>query len=43
MRDRFNIIRQVVLRNENFSPPAIAGRDRDSYLKVRFDKFSWGT
>ncbi|KAG9044272.1 DNA-directed DNA polymerase epsilon, subunit B [Tulasnella sp. UAMH 9824] len=38
MRDRFNIIRQVVLRNENFSPPAIAGRDRDSYLKLTTTK-----
>ena len=34
LRDRHNIIKQVVLRNENFSPPAIAGRDRENYLKV---------
>jgi len=34
LRDRHNIIKQTVLRNENFSPPAFAGRDRASYLKV---------
>jgi DNA polymerase epsilon subunit 2 len=35
LRDRHNIIKQTVLRNENFSPPAFAGRDRTNYLKVR--------
>lgn len=34
LRDRHNIIKQIVLRNENFSPPAFAGRDRTNYLKV---------
>lgn len=34
LRDRHNIIKQIVLRNENFSPPAFAGRDRANYLKV---------
>ena len=34
LRDRHNIIKQTVLRNENFSPPAFAGRDRTNYLKV---------
>ncbi|KAG8902425.1 DNA-directed DNA polymerase epsilon, subunit B [Tulasnella sp. 403] len=38
LRDRHNIIKQVVLRNENFSPPAIAGRDRDNYLKLTSTK-----
>jgi len=35
LRDRHNVIKQTVLRNENFSPPAFAGRDRTNYLKVR--------
>ncbi|KAG8835941.1 DNA-directed DNA polymerase epsilon, subunit B [Serendipita sp. 399] len=35
LRDRYNIIKQIVLRNENFSPPAFAGKDRANYLKAR--------
>ncbi|KDQ20670.1 hypothetical protein BOTBODRAFT_26684 [Botryobasidium botryosum FD-172 SS1] len=38
LRDRHNIIKQIVLRNENFSPPAIANRDRDSYFKLTSTK-----
>lgn len=34
LRDRYNIIKQVILRNEHFSPPAVPGKDRDNYLKV---------
>jgi hypothetical protein len=34
-RDRFNLIRQRVLRNENFLPPSLQIIDNDSYLKVR--------
>lgn len=33
-RDRFNLIRQRVLRNENFLPPSLQIIDNDSYLKV---------
>lgn len=35
MRDRFNIIKQVVLRNEHFSAPAIPDHLRSEYMKVR--------
>ncbi|KAG8742576.1 DNA-directed DNA polymerase epsilon, subunit B [Ceratobasidium sp. 414] len=38
LRDRYNIIKQVVLRNEHFSPPAVPGKDRDSYLKLTTTK-----
>ncbi|KAG8960600.1 DNA-directed DNA polymerase epsilon, subunit B [Tulasnella sp. 419] len=38
LRDRYNIIKQVILRNENFSPPAVAGRDRENYLKLTSTK-----
>lgn len=34
LRDRYNILKQVILRNEHFSPPALPGHDRDSYMKV---------
>ncbi|KIM29152.1 hypothetical protein M408DRAFT_328860 [Serendipita vermifera MAFF 305830] len=34
LRDRHNIIKQIVLRNENFSPPAFAGSDRANYLRL---------
>ncbi|KAM0752277.1 DNA polymerase epsilon, subunit B [Meredithblackwellia eburnea MCA 4105] len=34
MRDRFNIIKQAILRNEHFSPPAIAGHERTEYMKL---------
>ncbi|CAO3675892.1 unnamed protein product [Umbelopsis vinacea] len=33
-RDRFNLIRQRVLRNENFMPPSVQLIDNDSYLKI---------
>ncbi|CAM0136734.1 unnamed protein product [Umbelopsis sp. WA50703] len=33
-RDRFNLIRQRVLRNENFLPPSLQIIDNDSYLKI---------
>ncbi|KEP55739.1 DNA polymerase epsilon subunit B [Rhizoctonia solani 123E] len=38
LRDRYNIIKQVVLRNEHFSPPAVPGKDRNSYLKLTTTK-----
>ncbi|KAF8681125.1 DNA polymerase epsilon subunit [Rhizoctonia solani] len=45
LRDRHNIIKQVVLRNEHFSPPAVPGKDRDSYLKFEqvddHEKSAW--
>lgn len=34
LRDRYNILKQVILRNEHFSPPALPGHDRDNYMKV---------
>ncbi|KAI5478607.1 DNA polymerase epsilon subunit 2 [Pseudohyphozyma bogoriensis] len=34
LRDRYHIIRQVILRNEHFSPPAIAGNERSDYMKL---------
>lgn len=34
LRDRFNILKQVILRNEHFSPPALPGHDRENYMKV---------
>lgn len=34
LRDRFNIIKQVILRNEHFCPPAVAGQERTDYMKV---------
>lgn len=34
LRDRYNILRQVILRNEHFSPPALPGHDRENYMKV---------
>ncbi|KAF8337053.1 epsilon DNA polymerase [Cantharellus anzutake] len=37
MRSRHDLIKQFVLRNENFSPP-ISGRDRASYLKITSTK-----
>ncbi|KAG8760539.1 DNA-directed DNA polymerase epsilon, subunit B [Serendipita sp. 396] len=38
LRDRYNIIKQIILRNENFSPPAFAGKDRANYLKLTSTK-----
>ncbi|EIW66910.1 hypothetical protein TREMEDRAFT_45435 [Tremella mesenterica DSM 1558] len=34
LRERWGIIKEIILRNENFTPPAIAGHDRDNYLKL---------
>lgn len=34
LRERWAIIKQIVLRNENFMPPALGGRDRADYLKL---------
>jgi DNA polymerase epsilon subunit 2 len=39
LRNRHNVIKQLVLRNEHFSPP-ISGRDRANYLKVGHLYFS---
>lgn len=35
LRDRYNTIKQVILRSEHFSPPALPGHDRKDYLQVR--------
>ncbi|GAA6062035.1 hypothetical protein JCM10212_005468 [Sporobolomyces blumeae] len=34
LRDRFNIIKQVILRNEHFSPPTVVGPQRVDYMKL---------
>ncbi|GAA5874227.1 hypothetical protein JCM1840_000608 [Sporobolomyces johnsonii] len=34
LRDRFNIIKQVILRNEHFSPPTDVGPERQDYMKL---------
>ncbi|KAL8292520.1 hypothetical protein RQP46_001132 [Phenoliferia psychrophenolica] len=34
MRDRYNIIKQTILRDEHFSPPTIPGQERAEYLKL---------
>ncbi|ORY29159.1 putative DNA polymerase epsilon subunit B [Naematelia encephala] len=34
LRERWGIIKEVILRNENFTPPAIGGHDRSNYLKL---------
>ncbi|GHJ86100.1 hypothetical protein NliqN6_2502 [Naganishia liquefaciens] len=34
LRERWSIIRQLVVRNENFTPPVIGGHDRGEYLKL---------
>lgn len=37
LRDRYNIVKQVILRNEHFSPPAIiGGSERQDYMRVGF-------
>lgn len=34
LRERWGIIKEIILRNENFTPPAIGGHDRSTYLKL---------
>jgi DNA polymerase epsilon subunit 2 len=34
LRERWGIIKEIILRNENFTPPAIGGHDRSAYLKL---------
>ncbi|KGB76093.1 DNA polymerase epsilon subunit B [Cryptococcus deuterogattii 99/473] len=34
LRERWAIIKEIILRNENFTPPAIGGHDRANYLKL---------
>ncbi|BEI83060.1 hypothetical protein CcaverHIS002_0309280 [Cutaneotrichosporon cavernicola] len=34
MRERWGIIREIIQRNENFTPPAMGGNDRSKYLKL---------
>ena len=34
LRDRYNILKQIILRNEHFSPPALPGHDRENYMRV---------
>ena len=36
LRDRHNIIKQTVLRNDHFSPSTLPGKDRDRLLNVGF-------
>ena len=33
-RDRYNLLLQRILHNENFSPPSFQNVEKDSYLKV---------
>jgi DNA polymerase epsilon subunit 2 len=42
LRDRYNILKQVILRNEHFSPPALPGHDRENYMKVGSSSYSHG-
>ena len=39
IRDRFDIIKQTVLRNDHFSPSTLPGKDKDRLLTVRDSKF----
>lgn len=43
LRDRFHVVRQVVVRNEHFSPPTVAGGagedERDEFMKVKTPNF----
>lgn len=39
LRDRYNILKQLILRNEHFSPPALPGHDRENYMKVSTSAF----
>ncbi|KAL7421454.1 DNA-directed DNA polymerase epsilon, subunit B [Cryptotrichosporon argae] len=34
LRERWAIIKEIILRNENFTPPALGGHDRSNYLKL---------
>ncbi|BGP51155.1 DNA-directed DNA polymerase epsilon, subunit B [Rhodotorula kratochvilovae] len=34
LRDRFNIIKQVILRNEHFCPPTVVDPERADYMKL---------
>ncbi|ORX38923.1 DNA polymerase alpha/epsilon subunit B-domain-containing protein [Kockovaella imperatae] len=34
LRERWGIIKEIILRNENFTPPALGGHDRTNYLKL---------
>ncbi|GAA5970423.1 hypothetical protein JCM8115_004552 [Rhodotorula mucilaginosa] len=34
LRDRFNIIKQVILRNEHFCPPTVVDAARSDYMKL---------
>lgn len=38
MRNRYNIIKQVILRNDHFSPSTIPSRDREHLLTLRSTK-----
>ncbi|THH14637.1 hypothetical protein EW146_g5729 [Bondarzewia mesenterica] len=38
MRDRLNVIRQTILRNEHFTPSTIPTRDREHLLTIRSTK-----
>ncbi|WVQ81649.1 DNA polymerase epsilon subunit B [Cryptococcus sp. DSM 104549] len=34
LRERWGILKEIILRNENFTPPSIGGNDRASYLRL---------
>ncbi|BGP27219.1 DNA-directed DNA polymerase epsilon, subunit B [Rhodotorula toruloides] len=34
LRDRFNVIKQVILRNEHFCPPTVVDPERTDYMKL---------
>ena len=36
MRDRLNLIKQTIMRNDNFSPRPLAGVNREKFLRVSY-------
>jgi len=38
VRDRLNIIKQIILRNDNFSPRPFGGRNREKFLRLSSTK-----
>lgn len=36
MRDRLNLIKQTIMRNDNFSPRPFAGANREKFLRVSY-------
>ena len=40
MRDRHDVIKQTVLRNDHFSPSTLPGKDKDRLLNVSLNSAS---